>query len=111
MTKRKVEVALIGDIVPDRIYRTNLSPAIFGYGPQATKDKIESGELPPPFPLSETSRFKAWTGRQIIEHRAKMQALAAEKAANKVITDSKRSRPQPQPPAFRSRGRPAGRVA
>ena len=93
MTKRKIEVEPIGDIQPDRIYRTTLSSAIFGYGPQATRNKIRNGELPMPFPLSPTSRFEAWTGRQIIEHRAQMQALAAEKA--KAIVDSKRLRPRP----------------
>jgi hypothetical protein len=97
MTRRKIEVGPIGDIQPDRIYRTTLSSAIFGYGPQATSDKIRNGELPMPFPLSPTSRFQAWTGRQIIAHRAQMQALAAEKA--KAIVDSKR--PRPQPPAVR----------
>jgi hypothetical protein len=64
MTRRKIEVEPIGDIQPDRIYRTTLSSAIFGYGPQATRDKIRNGELPMPFPLSPTSRFEAWTGRQ-----------------------------------------------
>jgi hypothetical protein len=85
MTRRKTEVALIGDIQPDQIYRTTLSSTVFGYGPQATRDKIRNGELPRPFPLSPTSRFEAWTGRQIIEHRAQMHALAAEKA--KAIAD------------------------
>jgi len=96
MTRRKLEVELNGDIQPDRIYRTTLSPAIFGYGPQATRDKIRNGDLPTPFPLSPTSRFEAWTGRQIIEHRAQMQALAAEKA--KAIADR---RPRPRPLALR----------
>ena len=94
MTKRKIEAELNGDIQRDRIYRTTLSSAIFGYGPQATRDKIRNGELPMPFPLSPTSRFEAWTGSQIIEHRAQMQALAAEKA--KAVTDNKRPRPQPR---------------
>jgi hypothetical protein len=94
MTRQKIEVGQIGDIQPDRIYRTTLSSTIFGYGPQATRDKIRNGELPMPFPLSPTSRFEAWTGRQIIEHRAQMQALAADKA--KAFADSKRPRPQPR---------------
>jgi hypothetical protein len=94
MTRRKLEVELIGDIQPDQIYRTTLSSIIFGYGPQATRDKIRNGDLPMPFPLSPTSRFEAWTGRQIIEHRAQMQALAAEKV--KAIADNKRPRPQPR---------------
>jgi hypothetical protein len=96
MTRRKIEVELTGGIQPVQIYRTTLSSTIFGYGPQATRDKIRNGELPMPFPLSPTSRFEAWTGRQIIEHRAQMQALATEKA--KAIAD--RKRPRLQPPAL-----------
>jgi hypothetical protein len=81
MTKKKVTVELIGGIQPDKIYRTTLSPVIFGYGPQATRDKIRKGELPPPFPLSESARFEAWTGKQIIEHREKMRVLAKRRVA------------------------------
>jgi hypothetical protein len=90
MTAKKKPVELIGDIKPDQIYRTTLSPAIFGLGPQATSDKEKIGELPPSFPLSPSSRFRAWTGQQILDHRAKMQALAAEQATEK----------RPQPPQF-----------
>jgi hypothetical protein len=92
MTARKKSVQLIGEIEPQQIYRVTLSPALFGYGQQRTNDLIESGELPMPFPLSASSRFRAWTGTQIIEHRARMQELAAAKL--------KVERPaQPQPVA------------
>jgi hypothetical protein len=51
-----------------------------------------NGGLPMPFPLSPTSRFRAWTGRQIIEHRAQMRALAAERAKRSPTTnDSSRT--------------------
>jgi hypothetical protein len=83
MTKRKRSELLISEIRPDQIYRTTLSPVLFGYGPQATRDKIRSGELPTPFPLSPSARFEAWTGKQILEHRAQMQALAIERAQKK----------------------------
>jgi hypothetical protein len=76
MTARKKTVELIGDIEPQLIYRVTLSPAIFGYGQQRTNELIKNGELPVPFPLSATSTFKAWTGQQILDHRAAMQKQA-----------------------------------
>ena len=81
MTRRKDEVGLIEDIKPDQIYRTTMSQELFCLGPQATADKIKSGELPPPFPLSESSRARAWTGQQILDHRVKMRELAAVQLA------------------------------
>jgi hypothetical protein len=95
MTKRKGNVELIGKIQPDQSYRTTLSPAIFNLGPQATRDKIKNGELPRPFPLSPSSRFEAWTGQQILDHRARMQVLAEEKAAAERAAEK-----QPQPKAL-----------
>jgi hypothetical protein len=93
MTRKKVSVELIGEILPDQIYRTTLSPAIFGYGKQRTDDLVRTGELPTPFPLSPSSRFKAWTGEQIIAHRARMREIAAAQL--------KAERPpQPQPLAL-----------
>jgi hypothetical protein len=44
MTRKKVSVELIGEILPDQIYRTTLSPAIFGYGKQRTDDLVRTGE-------------------------------------------------------------------
>jgi hypothetical protein len=94
MTAKRKYDQLIGNIEPDRIYRVTQSAALFGYGQQRTIDLIESGDLPVPFPLSARSRFKAWTGQQILDHRAAMQKLAEAKA--KAF-----ERPaQPQPPAL-----------
>jgi len=73
------ELTPIGKIDPDRVYRTNLSPQLFGYGPQRTRDLIKLRQLPPPFPLNAESTALAWTGRQILDYRAQMQKLAAEK--------------------------------
>jgi hypothetical protein len=92
MTARKKQVELIGNIKPDQIYRTTLSPAIFGLGPQATVDKVKSGELPPSFPLSASSRFRAWTGQQILDHRANMMKAVAEE---KALAAAKDRQPQP----------------
>jgi hypothetical protein len=98
MTKRKRnDLVLIGDIQPGQSYRTTLSPVIFGVGWQSMKDKIKAGELPTPFRLSPSSRFEAWTGQQIIDHREKMQKIAvaeleAERAATAAV--------QPQPKAL-----------
>jgi hypothetical protein len=93
MTKRKEVIESIRAIIPDQIYRVTLSPAIFGLGSQATRDKIRTGELPLPAPLSPSSRFEAWTGQQILDHRAAMRKQAEEKA--KTLRERP---PQKQPP-------------
>jgi hypothetical protein len=92
MTRRRKTVALIGDINPAQFYRTSNAPALFDLGWQATKNKILSGELPRPFPLNENSRIEGWLGSQILEHRARMRALAEERAATRA------ARPKQQQP-------------
>src|SRR5258705_11920027 len=91
MTRPKQEIALLDEISPGRFYRTILAPAIFGIGWQACRNKILAGELPTPF-----GDPQGWTGRQILDHRAKMQALAEAKAAADAVRPK-----QPQPAAFR----------
>jgi hypothetical protein len=109
MTKRKDSSELIGAILPDQIYRTTLSPAIFGYGTQRTRDLIREQKLPLPAPLTPGSRFEFWTGAQILQHRADMRKLAEEKAK------ADRARPpqeQPlalQPKTKKLKLRPSGR--
>ena len=46
--RKKFAEELISDIEikPDKIYRTTLSPVIFGYGPVRTKDLVLEGKLP-----------------------------------------------------------------
>jgi hypothetical protein len=105
VTRRKDSIAAdeIGEIHPDRIYRTTLSPIIFGFGPVTTREKIRTGELPPPSPLSASSKAEAWRGAQIIAHRKKMEELAAARLEAK--RESERVRVEqgirrPQPPAL-----------
>jgi hypothetical protein len=76
MTRRKQEIALLDEINPGQFYRTILSPALWGCGWQATRNKILAGELPVPF-----GNPSGWTGTQILTHRAKMQKAAEAKAA------------------------------
>ena len=75
MKRRTERGQPLGEIDPAKIYRTTLSEELFGLGPQRIIDKVKSGELPPSFPITPSSRFRAWTGQQILDHRAKMQAL------------------------------------
>jgi hypothetical protein len=92
---RKGSTELIGEILPDQIYRTTLATTIFGYAPQRARDLEKSGQLPQSFPLSPSSKFRAWTGAQILDHRARMRALAGQQAK------AERERPpQPQPLAL-----------
>src|SRR3954451_14268027 len=99
MTRRKIVGDPVTEIVPGAVYRVSLGDLIFGFAPEATKQKIRSGELPLPFPLSPSSRVQAWTGQQILEHRSRMQALAAEKLGAERCAYKDRQ-PQPQPKAF-----------
>jgi hypothetical protein len=92
MTSRKPAEITPITIYPDAVYRTTLSPAIFGLGPDQTRVKIRNRELPQPFRPTPTSRTEVWTGQQIIEHREKMKALAAEEMA------AEHKNPTPQPP-------------
>jgi hypothetical protein len=91
MTRPKATISLPGEIQPGQFYRTTLSPAIFGVGWQSARNKILAGELPTP-----SGDPAGWTGQQILDHRAKMQALADAKA----LADAARPK-QPQPAAFK----------
>jgi hypothetical protein len=97
-TRKRQRVEMIYDIQPEQIYRTNRSEELFGFGPQVTAEKIKKHELPTPFPLSASSIFKAWTGQQILDHRAAMRKLADQKAE----ADKLRSK-QEQPLALRGK--------
>src|ERR1035441_2010476 len=92
--KRHAGRQRLGEIDPAGIYRTTLSEELFGVGQQATKDKEKTGELLPSFPLSASSRFRAWTGQQILDHLAKMQKLAAEQLE---VKRAAADQPLPQP--------------
>jgi hypothetical protein len=96
MTRPKAAVQLIGDINPSQIYPTTQSPAIFGLGWQATRNKIRAGQLPRPSPLTPGSNREGWFGSQILHHRADMQALADKKA----VTNAARPK-QKQPAGFK----------
>jgi hypothetical protein len=96
MTRPKAAIQLIGAINPDQFYPTTQSVPIFGTGWQSTQDKVESGELPRPFPLTPGSNRKGWLGSQILEHRARMQALAEQQA----VVDSAKPK-QAQPAGFK----------
>jgi hypothetical protein len=86
----KQEIAPVGEIDPGRFYRTTLSPAIFGIGWQACRNKILANPPQLPIPSGDPA---GWTGQQILDHRAKMDALAEKKAAANA------SRPKQSQPA------------
>jgi hypothetical protein len=87
---------LMGDIIPSKMYRTTLAPVLFGLGPQTLKAKILAGELPAPVPLTEGSRFEAWLGSQIIEHRERMKLVAEERV--KALREAAAAPVQPAAP-------------
>jgi|tagenome__1003787_1003787.scaffolds.fasta_scaffold19926275_1 predicted DNA-binding transcriptional regulator AlpA len=95
MTQPKANVGVIDSIHPHQIYRMTMHEQIFGYGRQRIAELIKEGKLPTPMPLSAGGRSLAWTGQQILDHRARMAALADERAK---ATASRP--PAPQPKAF-----------
>jgi predicted DNA-binding transcriptional regulator AlpA len=90
----KKGVETIDDIKPDHLYRVSRAAEIFGYGPQSIRDKIKSGELPQPFPLSASSRFEAWLGQDILDHRAHMRVLAAKRLQQPAPSQPEQFKPK-----------------
>jgi hypothetical protein len=84
MTRKVLVIEAVGDIQPHRIYRTTLAPTIFGYAPQRARDLEMAGELPPSFPLSPSSKYRAWLGQDIINHRNRMRELSEANAKAKA---------------------------
>lgn len=80
---------------PLEIVRFHDGPRVFGLGPSRLKEKIDRGEIPAPMPLSANGRAVGWTRQMIMNHHAKMAALAEErrKAAGPKVK-------QPQPEAL-----------
>ena len=85
--------AVRADPRPDRPQKYGLY--YFGYE-QAAIDILEKKKLLPlSFQLSEGGRARAWTGGQILDHRAEMQ-----KRAEAELAAAKDQPPMPQPKAL-----------
>ena len=65
---------------PNQIVRVREGRKYFGYGHSQIDEKIKSGEVPAPFPLSDSGRAMGWTGRQIIQWQAE-RAAASKRVA------------------------------
>jgi predicted DNA-binding transcriptional regulator AlpA len=63
------------------IFRPRAAYQYFGFGHSQLYQKIKSGEIEPPFPLSESGSAVGWTGRMIIEHHRKRLALQEKRRA------------------------------
>ena len=64
---------------PLQIVRYVDGPKVFGLKPSALKAKIDAGKIPAPIPLSDSGRALGWTRQTIINHHARMAALAEER--------------------------------
>ena len=67
-------------------------PFYFGYEPAAIDLLEKQQKLPRSFALSEGGRARAWTGAQILEHRAELSRRAELNAAMKKISRQSHSR-------------------
>jgi hypothetical protein len=97
MTKKPQDVMPVelSELRRDQIVRKKYGPFYFGYE-QAAIDALEKKKkLPLSFPLSEGGRARAWTGAQILDHRADMQ-----KRAEAELAAAKDQPPMPQPKAL-----------
>ena len=68
-------------LVADHIYREREGGPFFGYKPTQLHEKILSGEIPRPIPLSDSGRAVGWFGRQIMAWQAEREAAADRQAA------------------------------
>jgi predicted DNA-binding transcriptional regulator AlpA len=75
MAKTRVEDPRL--LVPDQIYRKSEAGPYFGYKPTQLDEKIKTGEIPKPIPLSLSGRATGWLGQQIIDHHARLIEAAA----------------------------------
>jgi predicted DNA-binding transcriptional regulator AlpA len=65
-------------LVVGQIYRRSEGPAYFGLQSSQIDEKIKSGEIPPPFPLTDTGRASGWLGQTILAWQAARIAAAGE---------------------------------
>lgn len=66
----------LDELDPYQIVRFYEGAKYFGYKHSQLPEKIKSGEIPAPFPLSDSGRAKGWTGRQIIKWQAEREAAS-----------------------------------
>jgi hypothetical protein len=97
MSKKSRDVVPVelSELRRDQVIRKKWGWFYFGYE-QARIDALEKQKkLPRSFPLSEGGRARAWTGAQILDHRAEMQ-----KRAEAELAAAKDQPPMPQPEAL-----------
>lgn len=68
---------------PNQIIRWSQGEKYFGFKHSQLAVKIEAGEIPRPFLLSENGRAVGWTGKQIIAHHRRRVALTAAKKSKR----------------------------
>jgi predicted DNA-binding transcriptional regulator AlpA len=73
----------------DWFYRVADAHRFFGYRATTLAEKISSGEIPAPIPLSDTGRAKGWFGREIIAWQA--QRIEAARLASAAKTKGGKS--------------------
>ena len=60
-------------------YRPRQAYPFFGLAHTQVAEKIKSGEIEPPIPLTATGSAVAWTGRQLVIHHWRRLQLAVAK--------------------------------
>jgi hypothetical protein len=70
------------DLDPNEVFRPKQAQKFFGYKHSQLHEKVKSGEIEPPIPLSENGSAVAWTGLQLIMHHRKRLAAAEKRKIN-----------------------------
>src|SRR5262249_1957489 len=82
----KPQFWLSGPISPHQLIRRKDGPTVFGYQDTVLRTKIAAGEIPEPFPLTDSGRALFWYGSQVLDWLAK----AIEKAPERRRARAKR---------------------
>ena len=78
------------------IFRPQRAYPLFGLKHSQISEKVKSGEIDPPIPLTESGIAVGWTGRQIVINHYRRLARAA---AKRLLAEAKEASPAAKRPS------------
>jgi predicted DNA-binding transcriptional regulator AlpA len=82
----------LADLIARGVAPSKFGPQVFGYSKTQIEEKIRTGEIPEPIPLSANARARGWTGQQIIDWQNNLVALAPQRNAAAAAARATRRR-------------------
>jgi hypothetical protein len=80
---------VVDGLHPDEIVRKARGPKFFGLKSSQLEEAEKAGRIPKSIPLSTDGRARGWTGRMILDHHARMRALAEQEVAEETSKGKK----------------------